>query len=240
MKISVYDTKEQIGAEVAKIIADLIKRKPDCVLGLATGASPIPAYKALIEMYKKGEISFKDVTTFNLDEYCQIPRSDKNSYFTFMHEELFDHIDIKEENVNFLDGTAQDAAQECKRYDALIDKKGGIDLQVLGIGNNAHIGFNEPTERFSSGSYKTKLSNSTIEANKMYFQNGEMPHYALTMGVSGICKSKAIVLIATGEKKAQAVYNMIKKDITPHVPASILQRHDKTAVFLDKAAASLL
>ncbi len=240
MNISVYDTKQQVGAEVAKIIADLIKKKPDCVIGLATGASPLPTYKALIEMYNNGEISFKDVSTFNLDEYCQIPRSDKNSYFTFMHEQLFNHIDIKEENINFLDGNAPDDREECKRYDALIGKKGGIDLQLLGIGNNAHIGFNEPADRFSSGSYKTRLSNSTIEANKIYFQNGEMPHFALTMGVSGICKSKAIVLIATGEKKAQAVYNMIKKDITPLVPASILQRHDKTNIFLDKAAASLL
>lgn len=240
VKVLVFDTKEQIGGEAAKLIAAKIREKPDCVLGLATGASPVPTYKALIETVKKGEISFNYVTTFNLDEYCGIPKDSKNSYYTFMHEQLFDHIDIKEENVNFHDGNAPDAEAECRRYDALIEEKGGVDLQVLGIGNNAHIGFNEPAEKFSSGSYKAKLTNSTVQANKIYFLNGEVPRYALTMGIGSICKSKSIILIATGEKKAEAIGNMINKNITPQVPASILQRHADVTVFLDREAASLL
>lgn len=239
MEVLIFDTKEQIGEKAAKMIAACINKKPDCVLGLATGASPISTYEALVKMYKNGEVSFKDVTTFNLDEYCGIPKNDKNSYYTYMHENLFDHVDIKEENVNFHDGNAPDADAECKRYDTRIEQKGGIDLQLLGIGNNAHIGFNEPAEKFSTGSYKTKLSHSTIEANKIYFEDGKMPQYALTTGIGNICKSKSVILIATGEKKAEAIYNMLKKNITPYVPASILQRHADITVLLDKEAASL-
>lgn len=240
INIKVFDTKEQIAKEAAQMIATQIKSKPDSVLGLATGASPILTYEALIEMYKQNELSFKDVTTFNLDEYCNIPKNDKNSYYTFMHETLFNHIDIKEENVNFHDGNAADTEAECARYDALVEEKGGVDLQILGIGNNAHIAFNEPSDEFSKGSYKTKLTDSTIEANKIYFTESEIPHYALTMGVENICKAKSIILLAMGEKKAKAIKNMIKGEITPSVPASILQSHSDVTVLLDKEAASLL
>ena len=219
------------------MLNELIKRYPalaNCKEDLENAAA------ALIKMYENGEVSFKDITTFNLDEYCDLDKNDKNSYYTFMHEQLFNGLDILEENVHFLDGNAEDADAECKRYDAEIVAAGGIDIQLLGIGNNAHIGFNEPADSFTDGSFKVKLTDSTIEANKIYFDENPMPHYALTMGVNQIMSAKKIILIATGPKKAEAVRNMIKGEVTPQVPASILQNHNDVEIFLDEAAASLL
>ncbi len=240
INIKIFDTKEQIAQKAAQMIAAQIKEKPGSVLGLATGASPVLTYETLIEMHKRNEVSFKDVITFNLDEYCNIPKHDKNSYYTFMHEILFNHVDIKEENVNFHDGNAADPEAECARYDALVSEKGGVDLQLLGIGNNAHIAFNEPSEEFSKGSYKTRLADSTIEANKIYFTDSEIPHYALTVGIENICKAKSIILIAMGDKKAKAIRDMVKGEVMPSVPASILQNHENVTILLDKEAASLL
>ena len=240
MEIRIFKTAEEIGVEAAKIFTDAVKSNPDCVLGLATGASPIPTYKNIIKTYNEGGISFKNVKTYNLDEYCDLPKNDKNSYYTFMHEQLFNGLDILEENVHFLDGNAVDCEAECKRYDNEINEAGGIDIQLLGIGNNAHIGFNEPAESFTDGSFKVKLTDSTIEANKIYFDENPMPHYALTMGVKQIMAAKKIILIATGPKKAEAIKNMIKGEVTPLVPASVLQEHDDVLIFLDEAAASLL
>ena len=191
-------------------------------------------------MHKEENVSFKGVKTYNLDEYCDLPKADKNSYYTFMHEQLFNGLDILEENVHFLDGNADDCDAECKRYDNEINEAGGIDIQLLGIGNNAHIGFNEPAESFTDGSFRVKLTDSTIEANKIYFNENPMPHYALTMGVKQIMAAKKIILIATGPKKAEAIKNMVKGEVTPLVPASVLQEHDDVLIFLDEAAASLL
>lgn len=240
MKVTVLKTAEEIGVAVAKIFTDEVKANPDCILGLATGASPIPTYQNIIKTHKEEGISFKGVKTYNLDEYCDLPKADKNSYYTFMHEQLFNGLDILEENVHFLDGNAADTDAECKRYDNEINEAGGIDVQLLGIGNNAHIGFNEPADAFTNGSFKVKLTDSTIEANKIYFDENPMPHYALTMGVNQIMSAKKIVLIATGPKKAEAIRNMIKGEVTPQVPASILQNHSDVEIFLDEAAASLL
>ncbi len=240
MKVTVLKTAEEIGVAVAKIFTDEVKANPDCILGLATGASPIPTYNNIIKTHKEEGISFKGVKTYNLDEYCDLPKADKNSYYTFMHEQLFNGLDILEENVHFLDGNATDTDAECRRYDNEINEAGGIDIQLLGIGNNAHIGFNEPADSFTDGSFKVKLTDSTIEANKIYFDENPMPHYALTMGVNQIMSAKKIVLIATGPKKAEAVRNMIKGEVTPQVPASILQNHNDVEIFLDEAAASLL
>ncbi|MBP3560692.1 MAG: glucosamine-6-phosphate deaminase [Clostridia bacterium] len=240
MKVTVLKTAEEIGVAVAKIFTDEVKANPDCILGLATGASPIPTYNSIIKTHKEEGISFKGVKTYNLDEYCDLPKADKNSYYTFMHEQLFNSLDILEENVHFLDGNATDTDAECRRYDNEINEAGGIDIQLLGIGNNAHIGFNEPADSFTDGSFKVKLTDSTIEANKIYFDENPMPHYALTMGVNQIMSAKKIVLIATGPKKAEAVRNMIKGEVTPQVPASILQNHNDVEIFLDEAAASLL
>lgn len=240
MEIKIFKTAEEIGAAVAKIFTDEVKKNPSCVLGLATGATPIPTYKNIIATYEKGGISFKDVKTYNLDEYCNLPKSDKNSYYTFMHEQLFNGLDILEENVHFLNGNAEDCEAECKRYDDEINNAGGIDIQLLGIGNNAHIGFNEPADEFTNGSFKVQLTESTINANKIYFDENPMPTHALTMGVKQIMSAKKIILIATGPKKAEAIKNMVEGPVTAQVPASILQEHQDAVIFLDEAAASLL
>ena len=240
MEINIFKSAEEIGAAVARIFVDEVKNNPNCVLGLATGATPIPTYENIKKLHREENVSFKGVKTYNLDEYCDLPKSDKNSYYTFMHEQLFNGLDIAEENVHFLDGNATDCAAECKNYDDKINEAGGIDIQLLGIGNNAHIGFNEPAETFTNGSFKVKLTDSTINANKIYFDENQMPRYALTMGVKQIMNAKKIILIATGEKKAEAIKNMIKGPVTPQVPASVLQEHSDVIVFLDEAAASLI
>ena len=240
MVIKTFKTAEEIGVAVAKIFTDAVAENPSCVLGLATGATPIPTYKNIISTYEKGGLSFKDVKTYNLDEYCNLPKSDKNSYYTFMHEQLFNGLDILEENVHFLDGNAEDSEAECKRYDDEINAAGGIDIQLLGIGNNAHIGFNEPADEFTTGSFKVTLTQSTIDANKIYFDENPMPTHALTMGIQQIMSAKKVILIATGPKKAEAIKNMIEGPITAQVPASILQQHDDVLIFLDEDAASLL
>ena len=241
MDIKIFNTAEEIGNAAAEIIANKIISKPDAILGLATGASPVPTYKKLIADYNAGKISFKDVKTFNLDEYCSIPASDKNSYYTFMHENLFNHVDIKEENVHVPNGNPENAEEYCASYDAAIVNAGGIDIQVLGIGRNGHIGFNEPSDVFTSGTYKVKLTDSTIEANKIYFESeNDVPREAITMGVESIINAKEIILIATGTSKAQAIHDMIKGEVSPACPASILQKHDNVHIFIDKDAASLL
>ena len=239
MIIHIFNNAEEIGKAVANLIVEQVNEKPDSVLGFATGASPVPTYKSLIKAYNKGKVSFKDITTFNLDEYCDLPKDDKNSYYTFMHENLFNHIDVKEENVNFLNGNAENAEVECQRYDNLLNEK-KIDIQLLGVGRNGHIGFNEPANKFTKGSFKVRLTQSTIDANSIYFDENPMPHYALTMGTVSIMKSKQIILIATGRGKADAIDGLVNGDITPSCPASVLQLHPNVHIFLDKAAASLL
>lgn len=239
MNIRIFDNAEQIAEAVGEFIISEINAKPDSTIGFATGASPVPTYNYLRKAFNDGKVSFKDMTTFNLDEYYDLPKADKNSYYSFMHDNLFSHIDVKEENVNFLNGNAEDAEAECRRYDALIDEK-KIDLQLLGIGQNGHIGFNEPSDRFTKGAFKVQLTESTINANSIYFDENPMPHYALTMGTASIMKSKKLVLIATGASKADAVYGMVNGEISPACPASVLQLHPDAYIFLDKAAAAKL
>ncbi len=240
MEVRIFDTPEEIAAACADEFEALLTKKPDCVLGLATGASPVPTYKELIRRYNDGRISFKNVTTFNLDEYVALPKADKNSYYTFMHDNLFNSVDIKEENVHFLDGNATDTETECRNYDTMIDNAGGIDIQLLGIGTNGHIGFNEPSDAFTDGAFKVKLTDSTIKSNSIYFTENAMPRYALTMGVNSIMKAKKTVLIATGKSKADAIKKTIQGEVTPLVPASILQTHPDCILLIDKAAAELL
>lgn len=240
MDIKIFDNAAEIADAAAQLYSELIESKPNAVLGLATGATPVPTYKKLIELYNKGEISFKEVTTFNLDEYCDLDKHDKNSYYSFMHENLFDHVDIKEENVNFLDGNATDCDAESKRYAEAIKAAGGIDLQLLGIGTNGHIAFNEPADKFTDEAFKVTLTQSTIDSNQKYFGDVPMPRYAMTMGIGSIMRSKKILLIATGESKAKAIKAMVSGEITPQIPCSILNEHEDVIIMLDKAAAKLI
>lgn len=240
MEIKIYENAAEIGVAAAELYKELINSNPNAVLGLATGATPVPTYQKLIELYNNGEISFKGITTFNLDEYCDLDKHDKNSYYTFMHENLFNHVDIKEENVNFLDGNAEDCDAESKRYAEAIKAAGGIDLQLLGIGTNGHIAFNEPADKFTDEAFKVTLTQSTIDSNQQYFGDVPMPRYAMTMGIGSIMRSKKILLIATGETKAKAIKAMVSGEVTPQIPCSILNEHSDVIIMLDKAAASLL
>jgi len=245
VKVIVLPDKEAIGQAVGDIVCELVAQKPNAVLGLATGASPVPAYRRMIARHRAGEASFRDVVTFNLDEYCGLPEAHENSYHTFMREELFSHIDIPLENTHFLDGNCADEAAESERFARAMEAAGGIDLQILGIGRNGHIGFNEPADAFTGAAYKTALTPSTIEANSPYFETAPagdvaMPQYAMTMGIGQILQARQIVLIATGEAKAEAVRAMLEGEITPRCPASALQNHPDVTVYLDPAAAGLL
>lgn len=239
MDIRVLKNAEEIGEACGKLYVDYVNSNPDCVLGFATGATPVPTYDYIAKQYSEGKVSLKDVKTFNLDEYCDLPKSHKNSYYTFMCENLFSRTDINMDNVDFLDGNT-DPEAESKRYAASMEAKGGIDIQLLGIGRNGHIAFNEPSDEFTGEAWKVTLTQSTIDANSIYFDDIPMPRYAITMGIGSIMKSKKIILIATGESKAEAVKAMIKGPVTPQCPASILQQHSDTIVFLDEAAAALL
>lgn len=240
MEVKVFNNAQEIAVACADIFTQQLTEKTNSVLGLATGASPVPTYNELIKRCNEGKISFKDVKTYNLDEYCNLPCDDKNSYYTFMHENLFNSVDIKEENVHILDGNAAEPEKEAADFDNMIDNDGGIDLQLLGIGTNGHIGFNEPSDAFSDGTFKVKLTDSTIKSNSIYFDNDSMPRYALTMGINSIMKAKKIVLIATGESKAEAIKATVTGEVTPLCPASILQNHNDAILLIDKAAASLL
>ncbi len=239
MDIRIFKTEEEIGVAAGQMFCDLINAKPDTVLGLATGATPVPTYTYMAEQCAAGKVSFENVSTFNLDEYCDLPKEHKNSFYMFMYDNLFSKVNLKPENIDFLDGNT-DPEAESARYAKSIEAKGGIDVQLLGIGRNGHIAFNEPADEFSGEAYKIKLTDSTIEANSIYFDDIPMPRYAMTMGIGSIMKAKKIIFIATGASKAQAVYDMIKGPVTPACPASILQQHDDVTVFIDEAAAAKL
>lgn len=240
MRVITMDSAAGIGRAAGEAFVQTVVQKPNAVLGLATGATPLPTYAYMAEACKAGKVSFKDVTTFNLDEYCDLPKSHKNSYYSFMFENLFSQIDVDPANVHFLDGNSPDAEAESVRYAAEIEAAGGVDIQFLGIGRNGHIAFNEPSDRFTNNAYKVKLTESTIEANSIYFDDVSMPHYAMTMGIGSVMRARKIILVATGKAKAEAVRAMIRGDIDPHCPASILQAHPDCTVYLDADAASLL
>ncbi len=211
-------------ANAAKVIADLLKEKKNAVLGLATGSSPIGMYKELIAKCNAGEISFADVKSVNLDEYVGLSADHDQSYAYFMHENLFNHVDIKEENTNLPNGLAADPVAECARYDEVVASMGGVDIQVLGIGNNGHIGFNEPSDSFSKGTGLVDLTDSTIDANARFFASrDDVPTQALSMGVGQIMNADKILLLAMGKGKAQILEAALFGPVTPAVPASILQ-----------------
>ena len=232
MILHIFNNAEEIGKAVANLIIEQVNEKPDSVLGFATGASPVPTYQSLIKAYQKGKVSFKDITTFNLDEYCDLPVEDKNMYYTFMHENLFNHIDVKEENVNFLNGNAEDTDAECLRYDDLLTEN-KIDIQLLGVGRNGHIGFNEPDKYFTAATHEVVLDESTIKANARFFKNeDEVPKTAITMGMMSIMQAKKILLVANGTAKKEIIEKAFFGPVDPMVPASILQLHpDVTVIF---------
>ena len=241
MQLHIYKEMSQIGNAAALLFTAKIIKKPNCVLGMATGSTPLPTYNSLVELYKQGIVNFNDVRTFNLDEYLGIDIFHEQSYYRFMSDNLFSKVNINLENVKF--PSAKTAASESGEvsYDAMIDAAGGIDLQILGIGNNGHIAFNEPCGVFPFKTHMVELTESTIEANKRFFNSAaEVPKKAVTMGIGTIMKAKEIMLIATGKGKAEAVRDMIKGEVNPMCPASVLQLHPKTTIFLDNEAASLL
>lgn len=241
MQIHIFENMEQVGQAAATLIATQIMNKPNSVLGLATGASPIPTYQALVRMHQEGIVDFSKVTTFNLDEYCHLPVEHECSYHRFMREQLFDLVNIPACQTHLPDGNAKDFSHECERYDAAIAEAGGIDLQILGIGLNAHIGFNEPAERFVYSCHVVDLTPSTINANRRFFDSeADVPRKAISLGIGGIMSAKRVVLIATGANKAEAIRKSVREDMDPQNPASILRTHPHVLFLLDKAAAGEL
>lgn len=241
MNVLVFDTEEQIGIAAGYYMCGQVLQKPDSVLGLATGSTPVRAYKHMIQLYRQGAVDFSKVTTFNLDEYCRLDVRDKNSYHSFMYENLFNHINIPEENIHFLNGNAWDLETECKNYEKTIKAAGGIDIQLLGIGSNGHIAFNEPADAFQRWSHVVNLKESTIQDNSRFFDSiDDVPTQAVTMGIGSIMQAKRILIIALGEKKAKAIQQVIGGQVTPACPASILQFHKDVTLMLDKAAAGLI
>lgn len=241
MNIHVFKGDRELAQAGAGIIAAEILRKPDAVLGLATGSSPLGIYQYLIDLYKEGIISFAEVTTFNLDEYLGLDPSHSESYHTYMTENLFKHVDQPEEKRYIPNGIADDPEAESLAYDKAIEAAGGIDLQLLGIGTNGHIGFNEPDSVFAGMTHVVDLAESTIESNSRFFDSiDEVPRQAISMGIRSIMQAKRILLIATGEAKAEAIRRTVQGPIDPDCPASILQVHADATLLVDRAAASLL
>jgi glucosamine-6-phosphate deaminase len=237
MEIIEVENYDELSKVTADLIENQIKIKRDSVLGLATGSSPVGTYKELI----KRNLDFSEVRTINLDEYRGLHPDNKQSYMYFMRDNLFNHINIRPQNIHIPNGMTSDIEFECEKYDKDIKTSGGIDIQVLGIGHNAHIGFNEPTISFEKGTHLVDLKESTIEANARFFDSiDKVPKKALTMGTGSIFKAKKIMLLASGEGKAEAIYNTVHGKVTPEVPASILQFHNDIVLILDEAAASKL
>lgn len=233
--MNIIETKDyyNLSRKVANIISAQVILKPDSVLGLATGSTPVGTYKQLIEWHQKGDLDFSQVTTINLDEYCGLAPANQQSYRYFMDNHLFSYINVKKENTHVPDGLAKDLEEECRRYDTLISDFGGIDIQLLGIGLNGHIGFNEPDVFFEKTTHIVDLDQTTIEANSRFFSSiDEVPKKAITMGIKTIMQSKKVVLVANGAEKREIVEKALYGPITPKVPASILQFHpDLTVVY---------
>lgn len=241
MRLIVTKNYEEMSKVAAKEMAEDIKRNPEIVLGLATGGTPVGMYKELIRMYNEGELDFSKVTSINLDEYVGLSGDHDQSYRYFMNTNLFDHINIDKNNTFVPNGLAENVEKECMAYDSRIQDMGGIDLQLLGLGANGHIGFNEPGEALSVGTHLTDLKESTIEANARFFDSiDDVPRKAITMGLGGIMKAKKIMVIASGEGKAEVVKAMMSGKITTEIPATMLQMHRDVILIVDEDAAKLL
>ena len=237
MKIYKAKDYKDMSRKAANIISAQVIMKPNCVLGLATGSTPIGTYDQLVEWYNKGDLDFSEVTTVNLDEYKGLPRTNDQSYYYFMHQHLFDRVNIDPERTNVPNGMEPDAEKECGRYEELIRSLGGVDLQLLGLGHNGHIGFNEPGEAFEKETHCVDLTESTIEANKRFFASADdVPKQAYTMGINTIMQAKKILIVVNGENKADIVERAFFGPVTPEVPASILQLHNDVTLVGDEEA----
>ena len=241
MKIYQEKDYDALSRRAANLISAEVIRKPDCVLGLATGSTPVGTYRQLSAWNQKGDFSFKDVRTVNLDEYLGLPPTHDQSYRYFMQENLFDKIDIPFEHTHIPDGMAADPEQECRRYDELVRSLGYADLQLLGLGRNGHIGFNEPGDCFRKETHVVELTQNTIEANARFFENeAAVPKKAITMGIGCIMAARRVLLVASGANKAEAVYRTVCGPITPQCPASILQLHNDVVIVGDEEALSMV
>jgi glucosamine-6-phosphate deaminase len=236
----VYDSVDQVNEVASMLLLSQLVERPKSVLGLATGNSPLGVYQRLIENYRRGLVDMSRASSFNLDEYCGLAPEHPGSYHYYMQKHLFEQVNFRSENIHIPSGVGECEAN-ARDYELELKRSGGVDLQLLGLGQNGHIGFNEPGGAFIFHTHKVALTESTIEANRPLFENpGDIPRHAITMGVGNILEARKILLIATGEAKAQAVSAMIHGDITPRLPASILHTHANVTVLLDRAAASAL
>ena len=241
MRIVIVNSYEEMSTQAARIVAGQIYLKPNSVLGLATGSTPLLMYQELIRVHQEIGLDFSETVTFNLDEYLDLPPTNPNSYRHYMFDHFFNHINISPENIHIPCGTPHNIDEECRSYDEKIRLAGGIDLQVLGIGGNGHIGFNEPDIKFEATTHKVKLDDETIAANARFFPTiDEVPRYAISMGIKTIMHAKKVLLLASGASKAAAIYRTIYEGITPETPASILQLHQDVTIIVEKSAAHLL
>ncbi|MDQ0194563.1 glucosamine-6-phosphate deaminase [Paenibacillus wynnii] len=241
MNIFKFQNDEDFVQTGANLIVSLLQSNPKAVLGLATGSSPVGVYARVVEMYNKGLVSFSKASSYNLDEYVGLPVEHSQSYRSFMNEHLFNHVDIDLSRTHVPNGNAEDLDAECLAYDKMLEEHGPVDLQILGIGSNGHIGFNEPDASLSSGTHVVDLLEETLEANARFFPTlAEVPRQAVTMGIASILKAKQIVLLVRGEEKAEAVKNAIEGPITTQCPASLLQSHPNVVVLLDEGAGKWL
>ena len=241
MSLRIYRTKDYqaMSRQAANIISAEVILNPECVLGLATGSTPVGTYQQLIDWYKKGDVDFSQVTTVNLDEYKGLSGENRQSYRYFMDHQFFNHVNIRKERTFVPDGLEEDSKKECARYDRVVAETGGVDLQLLGLGHNGHIGFNEPCDEFKKGTHLVSLSQATIDANSRFFDSiDEVPKYAYTMGIRTIMLAKKILMVVSGEDKAEAVEKAFFGPCTPHVPASILQMHPDVILVGDEEALS--
>ncbi len=237
MKLIVCKDYNELSLKTAEVIAEVVKSKPDCVLGLATGSTPVGAYDELARMYREGELDFSNVRSFNLDEYYPMKADNPQSYHYFMNENLFSKINIKPENTRVPDGDCDDPDLMCAEYEKDIAAAGGIDIQLLGIGRNGHIGFNEPDDRLYPDTHKTALTDDTMDANARFFDDGEpVPNAAVTMGMGTILRARKIVIAASGASKREAVKGVLSGMLDTHCPASLLNVHPDVIFVVDEAA----
>jgi glucosamine-6-phosphate deaminase len=240
--VRVFSTPDRAARALARIVAAALLENPSLVLGLPTGRTPVPFYRELVALYRAGRVDFSRATTFNLDEFVGVASSDPGSYHAFMDRHLFEHVNLRRARVHFLNGAAADTAAECRRYERLIRRAGGLDLQVLGLGANGHIGFNEPAPALQARTHRTRLRPATRRANAPLFGGrlSSVPREALSTGMATILGADRVVLLATGAAKAACVKRMVEGAIATSVPASLLQLHPNAEVWLDRAAARKL